>query len=567
MPKVPILEPSVGYGTATTPAPEILRPPQGAFGGDVAEATSRLGGAVARTGEEAFKQSLELQMRQDEQQTLDTHTAAIHDLQTKLINPEPDKNGIPKGFLNRNLNQAKGSTEQFDKVSAQMKQQYIDAVPGKLQKERMNELLSSSLTGARESVVQHEAQQGVLAFQDSAKANMEMMVSSAATLTDGKSVSALIEATKKSAMPAYIHMGYGEAQIHEANEALGEKVIKSAITAQLEADPAKAQEIFDSTKHLMSPLAAAELQNKISEKKTFQVAENLTAWAKQNARGGDGYINPAPIEDRLKAMNLNPKQEYEAMQAIRRNIWIDNTEVQKTHDANMRQATLDTLDNKMSLSEAERLFRNGQLSKADFKVLETKLKSNPPIFASTPSYLASNPETFNEIRQAQLTGSKSPGEINRMILAGTGDKGITQIDAKYLQSLNKELPPTPRDKYIEAQANSLRDFGSRYFVEKNFLGMETNKEKTSKEAHGLVSNFYNEVDKAQAQGEDIDKIRDRALKAALQSRFPGVGNLDKMPDAVIDIKGNVIRLLNPDQHSGLKPRYRIVRSSTNEKED
>lgn len=235
------------------------------------------------------------------------------------------------------------------------------------------------------------------------------------------------------------------------------------------------------------------------------------------------------------------------------------------YKANMRDAMLNMFDGKMSLSEAQRLFKDNKIDKSDYDLLESKLSK--PDAMIMKSFEQSDPQTFNTIRQAQLNGSKSPGEIQRMIAEGSADRSITPDDGKYLMKVNSEKPPTPRDKYIEGEANNIRDFGTRYFAETNFLGHPTNQDNTNKQSEELVNNFYTAVDKAKANGEDIDTIRDDVKKTAMQKRFPGLGNLDKAPDVVIDIKGHVTRLLNPDQHSVLKPRFKVTKIGSDKEED
>lgn len=240
---------------------------------------------------------------------------------------------------------------------------------------------------------------------------------------------------------------------------------------------------------------------------------------------------------------------------------------EKFYKANMRTAMLDMLDGKLTVSEAQRRYRENQLSESDYNSLNSKL-SKPDAMIPNPM-TRSDPETFNEIRQTQLAGSKSPGEIQRMIMKGVSSKDIGMEDGKYLMGVNSETPPTPRDKQIESYANNLRDFGSRYFAETNFFGMETDatKQKANQAAESLVSNFYQQADKTKSKGKDLEDLAVQIKKTAMQSRFPGLGNLDKAPDVVIDIKGKVTRLLSPDQRSGLKPKYKIVPSGEKDKED
>lgn len=567
MPKVAVMSPEIPLQDRPMVAePEMLRPPEQAFGvgqgANVGEATQRMGAAVQNTGDVVFQRMMEQREREMAQQNFDVQTQAQTAIQNVLKNPELDDNNMPKGILNRTLNQAKGATAAYDQQAIQLKQQFMSQVSSPVQQQEMNKTLSTMLLNGREQVVSHEADQTQKAFDNSFQTNMQTTTANAAGIQDPAMLQKYISTAQDSAAPGWKHSGMSPADTEAAKSGYAAQIVQSAITSSIERDPQQAQTLFDSSKSMLTPEAAAKMQNVIDEKKTFQVTQGVTDWAKTNARQADGYINMAPVEEHIKALGLPPKQEYTALQDVRRNVWIDSQEVSKQFETNMRQTTLDMLDNKMTGSEAQRLFTTGQLSRQDFEAVNRRL--GVPEVGAERSFMISDPQAFNDIRQAQLTGSKSPGEIQRMI---AGTPGITREDAKYLMTMNNENPPTARDKYIESQANSLRDFGSRYFAETGLFGQQTNQDKTSKESQALVQNYYSAVDKAKAQGEDIDKIRDSVLKTALNDKFPGISKLDKMPDVVIDVKGRVTRLLSPDEHSGLKPKYRITSTGADDKDD
>lgn len=283
---------------------------------------------------------------------------------------------------------------------------------------------------------------------------------------------------------------------------------------------------------------------------------NFMPQAKQYFKDNKGEMD-VESQDRIRTqIDSIPKQQKAEAKAAQTEFYKDN----------MKQAMLDMFDGKMTLSEAQRRFRDGQLDKADYDTLQSRMEK--PDANVMRSFEQSNPKTFNEIRQAQLDGSKDPGEIQRMIARGAASKDITPNDGKYLMGLSSEKPPTSRDRDIDSHAKSVRDFGDRYFAETNFLGIQTDaaKKKTSQESEALVNDFYNRVDKTRVQGDDIADVRDQVIKTAATKRYPGLGKLEKMPDVVIDVKGKVTRLLNPDQHSGLKPKYTITPTAEAEKD-
>lgn len=307
----------------------------------------------------------------------------------------------------------------------------------------------------------------------------------------------------------------------------------------------------DGTDHLVANVKDAMYRSTVNGMLRFQNDDSAQKYYAENK----SEISPKArleIEDLLDKV---PRQKQE----------LAKKQQEESYKANMRQAMLDMFDGNLTLSEAQRRFRNDDLKKGDYLMLEGRL--NKPDALLMRSMLLSDPETFNNIRETQLAGTASSGEIQRMIARGFADKKISPEDGKYLVSMNDENPPSPKDKYVEAQAKEVRDFGMKYFSETNVLGRPTNQEKTSQEAESLVQTFYNSVDQTKADVKGIDEIRDRVKKMAMQKRFPGLGNLESAPDVVIDNKGKVTRLLNPTQHSNLKAKYRVVKTGSDKSAD
>jgi hypothetical protein len=565
MPRVPLAEPQVAFRAGSAPAPVSAAPPAAAFGVEVGQANERLGQTVGAVGKNLADHFVAMQEKADVQHVLDVQNQFLIDHQNTMNDPTPDpKTGIPKGYLARNLDQAKDSTLQYDQVAPALKQKYMAMVKGTNEEQQMSAILDAHITNGREQVIKNEAAQRDAAFTTQFNATIETNIQNSASLDDPKLLLNAIRATQATAIGAFKHLGnMDDNVIAAANRNLAGKMVKAAVEAQLEQNPLQAKLILDTLRDQIPPTYAADISKMIQGKLIDE--RKAGVWSAVNGHLlSTGEVDLAYAQKYIDTLKVSQEDKDKFFTYVHVHASIADQELKQFHDTHMRSTMLDMFDGKLTLSEAQRRFANGELGKSDFDILEQKL--NTPGFAAMRSFVASDPETFNEIRKAQLTGSKSPGEIQRMIAQGAGSKGITPDDGKYLLTINSEKPPTPRDKYIEAQAKNLRDFGDRYFAE-SFLGMPIHKEKTSQEAHSLVSDFYNAVDKSQAQGEDIDKIRDRALKAAMQSRFPGLGNLDKVPDVVIDVKGRVVRVLNPDQHSGLKPKYRITHTGAGDKEN
>jgi hypothetical protein len=560
MPKVPVLSPEIRPQVTPEVSPAPMRPPPpGAFGGDVAQAAQRQGDAVQQTGDVIWQRMMEHQERENAQQNMDVQTQFQKDVQNTLINPELDDNNMPKGLLNRSLNQAKGATVAFDQQAVQLKQKYMGMVASPVQKQQMNTILSTHLTAARESVVSHEAQQTQKAFDDSFQANMKQTVGSAANIADPAMLGKYIDAAESAAEPGWKHAGLGGVDVDHAKKGYAAEIVKSALTPLLDRDPKAAQSVLDANKDRLTPLDVAQIQNQIDLKHAEALGASFWAEAKTH-HTATGEVDLAFAEHLVESSKLPQEIKDKALSYVHSRATFANAELNQFHDTNMRQAMVDMFDGKLTRSEVERRYREGLLSKENYTTLDGHFNSG---YFQIRALDVSDPEAFNAIRQAQLTGSASPGEIQRMIVRTAPNLRID--DQKYLTQITSEKPPTERDKYIESQGQSLIDFGHRYFSE-SFLGIPIKKENTSKAAQAIATDFYNAVDKSKAQGEDIDQIRDRVLKTAIAKTHPGIVRLEKMPDVVIDVKGRVTRLLNPDQHSGLKPRYRITPAGTDKDE-
>lgn len=235
---------------------------------------------------------------------------------------------------------------------------------------------------------------------------------------------------------------------------------------------------------------------------------------------------------------------------------------QERYDANNRQSAIDLMDGKLTLSENQRRFKNDEIDQSTYRYNEGKL-SKPDIYEQAE---VSDPAKFNAIRQAQLNKSSTPNEILRMITDGQSDKDLRPDDVQYLKKMVKDMPANPRDKAVEAEANKIRDFGNRYFAETNLLGNATNETKTHSEVEQMISDYYRSADGSKASGAQLKDLRNQVIETAVRKKFPGLP-VGKLPDVVIDTRGRVTRLLNPDEPSEAAPRYRITPTESQRPDD
>lgn len=278
----------------------------------------------------------------------------------------------------------------------------------------------------------------------------------------------------------------------------------------------------------------------------------------------DKMLNDGQV-DLAKKYYTDHKSEIVGKEANRFPEYIDATEkrmqeqaaAQKEldYDNTMRQSTLLLMKNQMPLSEAQRLYREDKLKLSDYNFIEGKLLSKDYDYKKT--ILESDPEAFNEIRQAQLDGSKTPGEISRMIMIASNDQKIKDKDGEYLLNITQNMPPDPKDQHINSQVNNVREFGNRYFSE-GLIAKVFKKDEKPKRVEGLVNEFLRRVDAQEADGEKIDEIANQVMGEFVKKDYPEVSRLEDLPHVIVDVNGKIQRLLNPEQKTKLKARYKIT---------
>ena len=409
--RVPQMSPDIP--AAATPEVPTYQPrpvPEGAFGGDVAQAGERQGQAVQQTGEEVFQRMMEHRDREIQQQNFDKQTQMQNQIQDVLKNPALGDDNVPKGILLRQMNQAKGATAAYDQqANGIYKQAMEDPTLSPIQRQELHKSLSTMLMTGREQVVNHEAQQSQAAFDNSFQTNMKTTVANAAGIADPDMLKKYLNVAQMAAEPGWKHSGLGDDQIPAAKQGLASEIAKSAITPLLESDPKKAQTLFDSVKDQMTPLAAAEMQNQIIGKKVDQTVLDTFDWADKNARRGpDNTIDRAAVDAHVKAMNLPPNEELTVMTHVDRRAMVDASEQFKNKQEKEKgfvdQVTVGQSTGKMAYDDALRLAVSTGGSPSDIADREAKvtaLYSNKA--SSFNTWLGQQPqETRGAVEDAKL---------------------------------------------------------------------------------------------------------------------------------------------------------------------
>ena len=294
--KVPVYDRQVNRVTPNVPEGVTLRPPSGAFGVDVADATTRLGETGLKIADAIMQRGLERQKEIAAKQIADQDTSFRTEMQDVLYNTENDENGRPVGILARKLDQSQGSTLEFDQRYPEMKTRYLNSVQSQFQKDTLSKLLDATYTSNRDSIIRHERTQTDESIKNSLESNIDIQANDAAKLQDGPSVVRAIQQAEGVQAALNKVSGYdpktAETKLIEARG----KIAKSAFaTAIDEKNLPKAQSIYDSIKGRVSSETELKIKEEIESGIPYKIAIQ------------DAFLDPIGTRIKLKENLYNIK--------------------------------------------------------------------------------------------------------------------------------------------------------------------------------------------------------------------------------------------------------------------
>lgn len=167
MPIIPLAEEKVATVEPKVSAPSMPAPVPGAFGGDISRAQAETGNIVKNLAlDYANYQIREAHIKAQEnndnllmQYSQAQQDALLNDKTETIARADGTTFDRPVGVLNRHLDQAQGSTVEFDTKMKTLKQQILDNVKDPHYKAQLTGQIDRSWMGVRDNVIQHEAKQ------------------------------------------------------------------------------------------------------------------------------------------------------------------------------------------------------------------------------------------------------------------------------------------------------------------------------------------------------------------------------------------------------------------------
>ncbi len=327
--KVPTYQRQVPIETARTQAPRMPRITMprvvpGAFGVDVARATQ----ALSEVGEKIAGHLLQMAQDDQDREVLRRETEYRQDLQNRVINGEEETIQIngqdvirPKGFLRRQLNQAKGSTQELDKVyQEEVRNQYLGGL-SQYQLDKLEPAMDSHYLSVRNSVITHEANQLDEDFKNITESNLAQKTLDASIIRDSDQLTSAIDDAIKTAEPYY--RKFDEATRKILYEKIAANIVESSTTSTLQntGSLVSSQALLDSVKGKIAQSTYSDIKSKLTKgDKTMRAeAKRIETLNKVNNRFdyiskiADGTLDWANSAEIIRRVALTDPKLAEAM--------------------------------------------------------------------------------------------------------------------------------------------------------------------------------------------------------------------------------------------------------------
>lgn len=342
--------------------PGVVR---GAFGENVAQAQQDIGQGLSQLGQQMLK------IEQDEQdkEELKRETAFRQEVQVRLsdrgretLNVNGQEIERPRGYLNRELGQAKGVTQEFDTYYyKELRDKYAKGL-SKYQLAKLAPAMDNYYTSTRDTLIVHEARELEKDFMEETKANLEQKTLDASLIRDPDNLKIAIDDGIKSAEP--FNAKFGPATRKLLNEKIAEDITKAAVIATIErsGDYVQAKMMLDGIKENIPDSVYNKISDEIGSRAVDiaisgdnSITQEDSSVMQELQKGSKGDFAFLATSERIKAIKESQQRIVNNSQIAKQNIkeaqLVRNDNIIKK--VNDQTLTLADIEREMSIPEEQ----------------------------------------------------------------------------------------------------------------------------------------------------------------------------------------------------------------------
>jgi len=205
-------------------------------------------------------------------------------------------------------------------------------------------------------------------------------------------------------------------------------------------------------------------------------------------------------------------------------------------------------------AEAEQLLREKIIDIEDLDKMNERW-ATPPV---ETDYAVYN-ELMSDIKGINDFDNNTENDLNKVVQKiQNNSKKLKEEQLRTLITQAQNISETKKNKEIKNQAAGLKAWANQViggeFTDEQITGIAKGK------IEELVYQFYERVNRTNAQGEQIKEIKDAIIKEYYGENYPSINNLEDVPDVILDAKGKVTRLTSPSKKKKSKATYTITRN-------
>lgn len=294
---------------------------------EIGNANISLGETFQNLGERLSKHAQEQQKLKNDAWIASTDTTFRLGLQDKLFNEGQETLNIngqdvtrPAGILNRKLDQASGSLDEFDNYYKTQRSQYVSQIKDADMAIKLGEKLDSNYVSARELVIKNEAKQGRDTLVNSQVSNAKQQIHDAAAITDTEGLLKAVDNLGRTSSQISQIKGEDPTTAEKFRLEQNGSLVASTITSVLNStgDLAKAQEILDSVQEHIEPdrydklntmlsTGAEKIQRQQERAQTVQAIGNEAQYLTDLSSGKLSWMNTDDIARDVRAGKISEK--------------------------------------------------------------------------------------------------------------------------------------------------------------------------------------------------------------------------------------------------------------------
>ncbi len=535
--KVPLYERQTSRVTPEVSRSYQLRPPEGAFGTEMAEATERLGETGSKIANAIMQRAAERKKELMAKQVLEQDTAFRQELQNVLYNDQADKNGKPLGFLSRKLDQVQNITPEFDQTYGSMKERYLNNVALPEQKDTLSKMLDQTYLSARDNIIRHERQQMDESIQKSFNSNIDIQVNDAAQLQDGPSVIRAIDSAVSTQDALSRINGYDEKTAEVERIKVRGKIAKSAFsTAMEENNLIKAQSIYNAVKGKIPAEIAGKMKEEVDSGIPYRIAVS------------DAFLDPITTRKKLE-MNayaikdpVKRKAAYDFTNTLADKMITDSQETRHNDlldNLSKGKLTLTDIENEMQVPEEigglkkkilvnyQKAVQNG-IQKDLNRILTEKSPNNDP------TARAKAVKQYVDLIDNFISDDTDKWHAREKLSEAYADGIVNSQEASFLNTLKTNLKDIEFNRSSGPIVNTVKTVKS--WLNKNNASDE--------EITRRIKQLLGTLQSSQTHPQDTAKA---IMQDHLRSKIPEIDTMSPKGQLMMDAYGNKA-IVYPDGH-------------------